>query len=118
MAAAIEIEDLYKSYGGSRALDGVNLSVARGEMVALIGASGSGKSTLIRHIAGLVTADRFAGACCIRVLGRLVQEGGRPTPAARQVRSRIGVVFQQFNLVGRLSVLSNVVLGILGRVPA
>jgi len=55
---AIRVRDLSKSFTrGRKALDSVFLSVAEGEMVALIGASGSGKSTLIRHIAGLVEAD-------------------------------------------------------------
>ena len=114
--AAIEIRNLSKTFAGqSRALDGVSLTVGRGEMVGLIGASGSGKSTLIRHIAGLVTGDADGGA--IRVGGDTMQEDGQLSPEARRTRSRIGVIFQQFNLVGRLSLLTNTVLGVLGRVP-
>lgn len=116
MAAAIEVENLRKTFGRKRAIDGISLRVDRGEMVALIGASGSGKSTLIRHIAGLVSADRVPDACCISVLGQTVQWAGKPAANARRVRSRVGVVFQQFNLVSRLSVLSNVALGVLGRI--
>ncbi len=113
---AIEIRQLSKTFGrGSKALDGIDLTVQRGEMVGLIGASGSGKSTLIRHISGLVIGDRGGS---VSVLGETVQEDGSLTPEARHVRSRIGVIFQQFNLVTRLSLLTNAVLGVLGRVPA
>lgn len=85
-------------------------------MVALIGSSGSGKSTLLRNLAGLTVGDRGSGE--VRVLGRRVQSGGVVARDIRKVRSRIGFVFQQFNLVGRLSLLTNVLAGTLGRVPA
>src|SRR5260370_15840838 len=90
-------------------------------MVALIGASGSGKSTLVRAIAGLVPIDKSAtgddlGAATgeIVLFGEPMQRRGRITRAAKRLRVRIGVVFQQFNLVPRLSVLTNVCLGLLG----
>ena len=101
--------------GGRRTLDVPSLAVAPGEMVALIGASGSGKSTMLRHIAGLMLGDRGSGE--VRVHGRLVQRGGRLGPDVRRVRAEVGVVFQQFNLVGRLPVLTNVLVGALGRLP-
>ncbi|MCY1219277.1 Vitamin B12 import ATP-binding protein BtuD [compost metagenome] len=82
-------------------------------MVALLGASGSGKSTLLRHMAGFVTAD--AGE--ILVNGRPVQRDGRLARNVRQVRGEIGFVFQQFNLVGRLPVITNVLVGMLARIP-
>jgi phosphonate transport system ATP-binding protein len=110
---AIMVSNLSKTFGKTRALDKVNLTVERGEMVALIGASGSGKSTLIRHIAGLETADTTGGR--IEVLGDLCQSAGRLNP--RLKRGRVSVIFQQFNLVGRLSVLTNVLIGHLGRTP-
>lgn len=113
----ISVRDLSKTFPGSatRALDTVNCHIERGEMVALIGSSGSGKSTLLRHMAGLTIGDRNAGQVCMG--GESVQENGRIAPHVRRLRRSIGVVFQQFNLVGRLSVHTNVLLGALGRTP-
>ena len=107
----------FRSNGGRKrkALDAVSFRIEPGEMVAMIGASGSGKSTLMRHIAGLISGD--AGEGEIAVGGRRVQHGGVVASDVRAIRSGIGFVFQQFNLVGRLSVLDNVLAGLLGRTP-
>ncbi len=115
MQPAIRITEVTKSYGGRRALEGVNLEVLPGEMVALIGASGSGKSTLLRHVAGLVRCD--AGAGEVQVFGKTVQRSGRIARDVRRLRAEIGFVFQQFNLVGRLPVIVNVMAGMLHRMP-
>jgi phosphonate transport system ATP-binding protein len=115
---AIRIDGLSKTFlNGTRGLKDVSLQIDSGEMVALIGASGSGKSTLIRHIAGLVVADND-GPCGVSVHDRTVQQRGRMSPEVRHIRRDVGVIFQQFNLVGRLSVLTNVLTGCLGRIPA
>lgn len=86
-------------------------------MVALIGASGSGKSTLLRHISGLIVADGSSEDCCIQVNGRPIQRGGRLVRDVRRLRASIGFVFQQFNLVGRLPVITNVLVGAAHRMP-
>jgi phosphonate transport system ATP-binding protein len=117
MATAIAVSDLSRSFNAFKALDGVNLQVESGEMVALIGASGSGKSTLLRHIAGLTTGD-VTGASSVHVFGRKVQERGKLARDIRDIRAHIGFVFQRFNLVERLPVITNVLAGMLYRVPA
>lgn len=117
MAPIIQIARLSKSFRqGQRALHDVDLAIRRGEMVALIGASGSGKSTLLRHIAGLIAADRGTESC-VKVNEHTVQARGLLDSDVRAARARIGFVFQQFNLVGRMSVMSNVLAGALHRTP-
>lgn len=111
--SAIRIRELSKTFGARRALDAVNLEVLPGEMVALIGASGSGKSTLLRHVAGLLCGDRGE----VLVQGEALQRDGRLCRNVRRVRAGIGFVFQQFNLVARLSLIVNVMTGMLHRMP-
>ena len=91
----IEIEDLHKHFGAVRALDGVSLSVAAGEVVCLIGPSGSGKSTLLRCINFL--EEPTSGV--VRVNGKRVGwEGARRVSGRELARTRaeIGMVFQHF----------------------
>ena len=113
----ISVKNLYKLYrvGDSvvRALDGVSFSVYEGEFCAIVGTSGSGKSTLMRHIAGLMPGDADGGR--IEVAQHLIQDRGVISRDIRTMRAEIGMVFQQFNLVDRMSVLRNVMLGALSR---
>lgn len=116
MTHSIEVTDLNKTFKGVKALDGIDFTASRGEMVALIGASGSGKSTLIRHIAGLMPGDKGTGQ--VDVLGNVIQKKGRIARGVRRFRPHVSVIFQQFNLVDRMSVLQNVLLGKLGTIPS
>jgi polar amino acid transport system ATP-binding protein len=103
-AAALEIEGLRKSFGQNLVLDGIDLCVGEHEVTCLIGASGSGKSTLLRCVNLLETVDA----------GRIVVAGEEITRRGvdvNQVRRRIGIVFQAFNLFPHMSVLENVTLG-------
>lgn len=108
-AAAVSVRGLQKRFGTSTALHAIDFDVAPRELVVLVGRSGSGKSTLLRCLNGLQPTT--AGE--IHVLGTRVD--GARRPELRRLRRHIGFVFQQFNLVGRLSVLENVLIGALGR---
>lgn len=117
MKTALRIHKLNKHFAnGKHALRDINLEIYQGEMVALIGASGSGKSTLLRHVAGLVVADAGEGSL-IEIDGQCVQQGGRVHRDIRKMRAQIGFVFQQFNLVDRLPVMANVLVGRLHQMP-
>lgn len=119
MAPSIDVTNLHKTFKGVKALDGIEFNAQAGEMVALIGASGSGKSTLIRHIAGLMPGDKSkdGNTGSVEVLGNVMQHNGRIARKVRHHRTHISVIFQQFNLVSRMSVLTNVLLGTLGTIP-
>jgi polar amino acid transport system ATP-binding protein len=99
----LEVRELRKSFGPKVVLDGIDLTVAEHEVVALIGPSGCGKSTLLRCLDLLETIDSGS----IRLDGELVTGPGvRPN----DVRKRIGIVFQAFNLFPHRTVLDNVTL--------
>jgi phosphonate transport system ATP-binding protein len=108
----LRVVDLSKRYRtGDQALGGVSLSVAAGEVVGLIGPSGAGKSTLIRCVNRLVeptSGQIFVGEMEITGVSRR---------HLREARRRIGMIFQEFALVERLTVMENVLSGRLGYVP-
>ena len=112
MTAVVDLRGVTKSFGGHRVLDDVDLELAEGTVTVVLGPSGSGKSTLLRTINHLEKIDRGQ----VRVNGTLIgyrQVGDRlhelPERDILRQRSRIGFVFQQFNLFPHLTVLENVV---------
>ena len=107
----IEVENLVKHFGAVRALDGVSLSVAAGEVVCLIGPSGSGKSTLLRCINFL--EEPTSGV--VRVNGQRVGWDGARRVSGRELartRAQIGMVFQHFYLWPHMIALENVIEGL------
>jgi ABC-type polar amino acid transport system ATPase subunit len=105
MKPVIELDGIEKSYGSTRVLKGACLSVAEGEIVAVIGPSGAGKSSLLRVVNQL---ERHQGGE-LRIDGVRVEAGDTASLAA--LRRQVGMVFQQFNLWPHLSALQNVMEG-------
>jgi octopine/nopaline transport system ATP-binding protein len=114
-SVALEVKRLYKNFGGLEVLKGVSLTAHEGDVISIIGASGSGKSTMLRCINFLEVPD--AGEVIIG--GELIQtkkrrDGSRTAADRKQVdriRSRLGMVFQSFNLFSHMTVLENVIEG-------
>jgi len=98
------IRALRKSYGANEVLKGIDLEVARGEVIVIIGKSGSGKSTLLRCVNGLETFQH--GELLVEGVA-LLHDGAR---AMRELRQHVGMIFQNFNLFPHLSVGRNVML--------
>lgn len=118
----LEIKDLYKAYDKTQVLRGINLQIEQGEFVCIIGLSGAGKSTLLRCVNRLIEAS--SGAILVpRELSGLSRDGAQVdvlklnAQELRLLRRKVGMVFQQFNIVKRLSVIENVLSGGLGYQP-
>ncbi|MET1159722.1 MAG: amino acid ABC transporter ATP-binding protein [Thermoprotei archaeon] len=103
----LRVENLWKSYGETKVLQGVEFEVRRGEVKVIMGPSGAGKSTLLRCINLLVMPDK----------GRIELEGEevfpRPSRSISSIRQKIGFVFQHFNLFMHLTALDNVRIGLI-----
>ncbi|MEE1399101.1 MAG: amino acid ABC transporter ATP-binding protein [Bulleidia sp.] len=106
--SVLEIKDIHKSFGSLNVLDGVNLSVHKGDVIAILGPSGSGKTTLLRCINFLETADQ----------GKMVFDEKEYDLASmhkndiRDIRKKTGFVFQNYNLFANKTALQNVMLGL------
>lgn len=106
--SVLEIKDIHKSFGSLNVLDGVNLSVHKGDVIAILGPSGSGKTTLLRCINFLETADQ----------GTMVFDEKEYNLASmhkndiRDIRKKTGFVFQNYNLFANKTALQNVMLGL------
>ena len=106
--SVLEIKDIHKSFGSLNVLNGVNLSVHKGDVIAILGPSGSGKTTLLRCITFLETADQ----------GTMVFDEKEYDLASmhkndiRDIRKKTGFVFQNYNLFANKTALQNVMLGL------
>jgi octopine/nopaline transport system ATP-binding protein len=113
--AALSVTNIQKSYGQAHVLKGISLKAYKGDVVSILGASGSGKSTFLRCINLLETPDE--GSICLN--GETIEmkrlRDGRQVPSntrqVEQIRSRLGMVFQSFNLWSHRTVLENVIEG-------
>jgi glutamate transport system ATP-binding protein len=99
----VELRSIRKSFGENVVLDGIDLTIGRGEVVVIAGPSGSGKSTMLRCINGLEAVDEGE----VRFDGRSVSGAGK---SLARLRAEIGMVFQQFNLFAHKTVMENVTL--------
>lgn len=106
----LSVKGLRKSYGNFEALHGIDVDFNPGEFVVLIGSSGAGKSTFIRCINRMIDPTSgslvFDGVNMEKLRGR----------SLRRQRARIGMIFQHYNLIGRVNVIKNVMYGLLGQV--
>jgi phosphonate transport system ATP-binding protein len=105
------VDNLTKAFGAVRAVDRLSLSVERGQFVGIIGRSGAGKSTLLRSL------NRLAEPSSGRVLWDELDVTALSGRALRDWRRRCAMIFQQFNLIGRLDALDNVLMGRLTHTP-
>ena len=110
-AIDIEARAVAKRFGETPIFSDVSFRLARGQATALVGANGAGKSTLLRCLMGLIPVSDGS----VALLGH--ETSGATSAGLRALRSRVGLVSQKHNLVPRLSVLSNVLHGLLGKQP-
>jgi len=107
----LSLVNVYKNYGAHKAIRDINLHVNPGDFVVLLGPSGAGKSTIFKCVSQLIRADSGEVWLNEQQINHL--KGN----ALRLQRRKIGLIFQQFNLVSRLSAIQNVLLGRLGHMP-
>ena len=109
--AILEVEHLSKKFGANKVLQDISFTVSKGQVVSIIGPSGSGKSTLLRCINQLETADggsiRVCGMDMLQMIGGKAVYSKKKT--LREIRLKIGLVFQNFNLFPHMSVMQNII---------
>ncbi|MBR6871929.1 MAG: amino acid ABC transporter ATP-binding protein [Ruminococcus sp.] len=107
----LEVEHLSKKFGANKVLQDISFTVSKGQVVSIIGPSGSGKSTLLRCINQLETADggsiRVCGMDMLQMIGGKAVYSKKKT--LREIRLKIGLVFQNFNLFPHMSVMQNII---------
>jgi len=103
--AIVKVENIKKNFAHRRVLENISFEVEKGEIIAIIGPSGAGKTTLLRCIASLEKPDEGKISFSFNGAGEMLKNGKR---------KKIGMVFQEFNLIPRLTVLMNVLVGRLG----
>jgi polar amino acid transport system ATP-binding protein len=110
----LRVTGLHKRFGQDEVLRGIDLSVARGERIAILGASGSGKSTLLRCLNFMELPSQGTVEVAGQAIGRDGDGGQRRYDEAEltRVRQRVGMVFQQFNLFPHMTALGNVIEGL------
>ena len=111
--SAVSIENLHKSFGTAEVLKGVSLTARQGDVISMMGSSGSGKSTFLRCINLLEIPNSGTVSVDGEMIKMTTGKGGQPVPAdmkqVARIRTRLGMVFQNFNLWSHLTVLENVI---------
>ncbi|MDD9302661.1 MAG: amino acid ABC transporter ATP-binding protein [Desulfobacter sp.] len=121
---AICVENLHKRFGSIKVLKGINFSARKGEVISILGSSGSGKSTLLRSINLLETPEQgnvYIDGEMIRMQGKEESRKAADNSQINRIRSKLGMVFQNFNLWTHMTIIQNVMEGqiqVLGRSKA
>ncbi|RTZ99220.1 MAG: histidine/lysine/arginine/ornithine ABC transporter ATP-binding protein [Deltaproteobacteria bacterium] len=111
--STLTVEDLHKSFGDNEVLCGINVSASQGDVISILGSSGSGKSTFLRCINFLEVPDRGRITVCGEEVLMKTDRRGNPIPKDRkqvqQIRTKLAMVFQQFNLWSHMTIIENVI---------
>ncbi|MFT3998763.1 MAG: ATP-binding cassette domain-containing protein [Rhizobium sp.] len=112
---ALSVNDIHKSFGGVEVLKGISFEARKGDVISLIGSSGSGKSTLLRCINYLETPDKGEISVAGEIIRTVPSRGGKMHAAdprqLEHIRTRLGMVFQSFNLWSHRTILENIIEG-------
>lgn len=110
---ALTVRDLHKSFGKNEVLKGVSFTANKGDVIAVLGSSGSGKSTMLRCVNLLETPNSGLITVCGEPIRMTTNRRGEPVPVDRKqverLRSKLTMVFQQFNLWSHMTILENVI---------